>query len=304
MGVLRAKVAGNWVDIVGGSSGTDEVWVGTDDPIATNPSVELWVDTDDPGTMTDDVRWNTAWGIVALGTMKPGPIVYSGNAVKQPVTEALTYQTQVGRRYVIRSNVRAYGPPGPASAYMTIRRNGNDWAENYASTSQGLTGAPVEAVMDGDGVSYSWDVVFVINAAATNTTIYNTAASSYFYIEDIGPVSGSVPAPNPTPAWLPMTLINGWTNIGAPSWQTAGYRKVGDIVSLRGLITNSTTGGTFWNVPAGYGPPLPVLLSAPYAPPSQPHGSVRIDAYPTTTSAPAAPVNYLSLNGLTWSVTT
>lgn len=30
----------------GGTGGTDEVWIGPDDPIATNPTIELWYDTD------------------------------------------------------------------------------------------------------------------------------------------------------------------------------------------------------------------------------------------------------------------
>lgn len=33
----------------GSGTGTDEVWVGPDDPIAANPTIELWYDTDDPG---------------------------------------------------------------------------------------------------------------------------------------------------------------------------------------------------------------------------------------------------------------
>jgi hypothetical protein len=30
----------------GGGTGTDEVWIGTDDPIASHPTIELWFDTD------------------------------------------------------------------------------------------------------------------------------------------------------------------------------------------------------------------------------------------------------------------
>jgi len=31
----------------GGGTGTDEVWIGPDDPIVANPTIELWVDSDD-----------------------------------------------------------------------------------------------------------------------------------------------------------------------------------------------------------------------------------------------------------------
>lgn len=44
MGVLRVNVGGTWID-VGGGSGSEEVFVGPDDPTGT-PSTELWYDTD------------------------------------------------------------------------------------------------------------------------------------------------------------------------------------------------------------------------------------------------------------------
>jgi len=58
MGVLYAYVGGVWVPVTGGGdagggggggTGTDEVWIGADDPIVANPTIELWVDTDDAG---------------------------------------------------------------------------------------------------------------------------------------------------------------------------------------------------------------------------------------------------------------
>lgn len=49
------------------------------------------------------------------------------------------------------------------------------------------------------------------------------------------PVLGS-PLPS---AWANMTLQNGWGNIGG-GWALAQYRKIGDIVYLRGLISRST----------------------------------------------------------------
>lgn len=33
-----------------GGTGTNEVWIGPDDPIIANPTIELWVDTDEGGT--------------------------------------------------------------------------------------------------------------------------------------------------------------------------------------------------------------------------------------------------------------
>jgi hypothetical protein len=58
-GVVQAVVAGANITVNNtdptrpviastATSGTDEVWVGTTDPIGTNPTIELWLDTDEP----------------------------------------------------------------------------------------------------------------------------------------------------------------------------------------------------------------------------------------------------------------
>lgn len=53
-------------------------------------------------------------------------------------------------------------------------------------------------------------------------------------------------------AWAPLTLINGWANIGGN--QAAQYRKVGDEVQLRGMLVGTTNGTTAFNLPAGHRP--------------------------------------------------
>ena len=55
MGVLRANVGGQWIDI---ANGPDEVYVGTDDPSLLYPSTELWYDTDETsGTPVTITPW-------------------------------------------------------------------------------------------------------------------------------------------------------------------------------------------------------------------------------------------------------
>jgi hypothetical protein len=56
MGVLRALVNGQWVDVAGGN---DEVFVGPDDPALSIPTAELWYDTDDT---VSGLPWNQPWG--------------------------------------------------------------------------------------------------------------------------------------------------------------------------------------------------------------------------------------------------
>ena len=41
----------------GGATGTDEVWIGTSDPIVSVPTIELWYDTDEPGAPTSIVTF-------------------------------------------------------------------------------------------------------------------------------------------------------------------------------------------------------------------------------------------------------
>lgn len=58
---------------------------------------------------------------------------------------------------------------------------------------------------------------------------------------------------NPEP-WIPMDLTGtGWSNYGA-GWVEAAYRKVGDIVQIRGLIGGGTVGTAIAVMPVGYRP--------------------------------------------------
>lgn len=56
----------------------------------------------------------------------------------------------------------------------------------------------------------------------------------------------------PDTGWIAPTLLNGWTNYGAP-WSTAGYRRKNGIVYLRGLVANgSKTNVPIFTLPAGF----------------------------------------------------
>ena len=64
-----------------------------------------------------------------------------------------------------------------------------------------------------------------------------------------------------SPAWIAMPLVNGWVNYAGGGFVPAGYRKVGDTVQIRGLISKpSTPISTICTLPTGYRPPLSVLL--------------------------------------------
>ena len=66
----------------------------------------------------------------------------------------------------------------------------------------------------------------------------------------------TLPTPQPpVNPWTPLTLLNGWVNYGS-GFATAGYRKVGDLVVLKGLIRSGTvtTGTAIATLPAGHCP--------------------------------------------------
>lgn len=57
-------------------------------------------------------------------------------------------------------------------------------------------------------------------------------------------------------AWTAPTLLNSWVNFGGV-YVGAAYRKVGDMVQLRGSIKNGTVtaGTTIYTLPVGFRPP-------------------------------------------------
>jgi hypothetical protein len=111
-----------------------------------------------------------------------------------------------------------------------------------------------------------------------------------------------------TPAWINPTFQNGWEDYGYPGWERAGYRKIGDLVYLRGLVkrvTGDLTQQPIFTVPAGYAPPAPLIFNVNSSATS--YANTRFDVqsngqvYPNDTRAGYA--GFLSLSGVSWSVT-
>lgn len=105
----------------------------------------------------------------------------------------------------------------------------------------------------------------------------------------------------PTP-WTNMTLINGYANYGG--YALASYRKIGDMVYVRGLIQRggASAGVTCFVMPVGFRPPASLLVPADHN--SLTHG--RIDVYSTGEIMPhyvAGDAGYYSLSMIKFSVT-
>lgn len=76
------------------------------------------------------------------------------------------------------------------------------------------------------------------------------------------PIAGDVNASNPindfitywTPSpWTNAALVNGWSNF--PGYQSAQYRKRGDMVDMRGVIQSGASSTVAFVLPVGFRPP-------------------------------------------------
>jgi hypothetical protein len=95
MPVLKALIAGQWVEVSGGAGGTgsDEVFIQPDDPITLNPTAELWYDTDavapaaNPvaeifySEITATVPVIVTSPATAISVINPGNVTYDGTPI-------------------------------------------------------------------------------------------------------------------------------------------------------------------------------------------------------------------------------
>ncbi len=75
-------------------------------------------------------------------------------------------------------------------------------------------------------------------------------------------------------AWAAPAFLNGWANIGG-AFQVAQYRRVGDVVSVRGVIAAGVIGLQCFVLPVGFRPPAAVIFPADSA---GAYGSVTVTA--------------------------
>jgi hypothetical protein len=102
-------------------------------------------------------------------------------------------------------------------------------------------------------------------------------------------------------AWTAVTFQNSWANYGS-GWQTAQYRKIGDIVYLRGLIAGGASATTAFTLPVGFRPPSSLLFAVDKE--TLTHG--RLDVLSSGNVAPswlAGSSAYFGLDGIQFSVT-
>ena len=199
------------------------------------------------------VASGNALGIVAMGSLfQPNPVIAINTYGN--VTQDMSVFWAVGRRYRVALSVRATSNSVYPSSFMCrLSLNvGSPTIEKWRSPSTSYEGGEFEWIFDGDGIQHS--LTCQMQSQQGTLTVY-TDYSGWFYCEDIGPNSSpALPIPETPPAWTPLTLQSGWTAIAG---EVPSYRKIGDVVSLRGsaLITGPyQVGYPLTTLPAGFRP--------------------------------------------------
>ena len=132
-------------------------------------------------------------------------------------------------------------------------------------------------------------VPFQLPADPTNPL---EAATKQYVDSTVAAGAGVVP-------WIDVGFANSWTNYGS-GFQTCQYRKIGDVVTVRGLISSGNVPWGIFQLAVGYRPPATLIFPVDTA--NSVHGRVDIgtDGWVLPTVANSA---YLSLTGISFSVT-
>lgn len=61
-------------------------------------------------------------------------------------------------------------------------------------------------------------------------------------------------------AWAAPVLLNGWADLGGIA-QITQYRRIGDVVQVRGVLTAGAIGAIAFVLPVGFRPPAALLFA-------------------------------------------
>jgi len=234
-GVLKAKVGGQWVPIIGS------------------------------GMSGEVARWNSAWGVVVQAVQTAAQ-----NGMGATATDitglTVTFVPVVGRRYKttlsfmgLQNVGNSVTVPVIADGANVVKQQRNDTINSgcyfHANLSVVETFATATAVVRKGRYSTT--------LGNTDLIVDSTLFPNFIVVEDVGPVTPSAVAPpNPTPAWIPLTFTGTWGNADTTNYNTAAYRSIGDIVYLRGYVKSTSTDLTVGVLPVGFRPPKIVPFTA------------------------------------------
>jgi len=260
----------SWLVTGDGNTHTYAAQVGTVSGSAVTAYVDAasWVLLEDIGPVTPAsiapptagprvVASGNALGIVAMGALDTTVGAMSAST-QYRLTTGLTCFTAAGRRYRITFVIRALSTPTNNYVVATCWRDGAGQYPTMGDRYQGVINYGYQQLnaqwyFDGDDLTHTWDV-YLQTGAASVVQAY-PAPGGLHYIEDVGPnTSPALPIPATNPPWTAITPLNGWLAQGTSEVQP-GYRKVGDIVQLKGAITAGASAAlnqTAFTLPAGF----------------------------------------------------
>jgi hypothetical protein len=226
-GVLRAKVGGQWVDIMGS------------------------------GMSAEVARWNSAWGAV-------GPPAWSTSQLAIGTTFTLIPSLSVpmiakqGRMYRFTATVDVRQRTALGAVYVQLYDNNSGVAFfntlNHITIADGYMTVNFSAERSNlvAGQAYDWRIRVQTSG---NTVDVNQYGGTTLSVEDIGPVTPSATPPaQPPGVWTALGLLNGWVHVGAPR-PVPSYRLTGDIVELRLGVKSGTANSPLGALPVGFRPP-------------------------------------------------
>jgi len=201
-----------------------------------------------------DARWNTAWGVIGVGSFPfgDGTGLTPGAAMVNPLSVAIV----ANRRYRVTFVLRAFNNGANAGNNVMLVADGVDVVERHEQVIAGAGYKQVNThwLWSGSTGTHTFSVKWAGTAGSVGYP-----SGGHFYVEDVGPVSGAVPVVDPTPAWINVTFLNGWAN-NAGGNQLTQYRKVGDEVQLRGRLYGGAMNVPIFNLPVGFRPSLLTAL--------------------------------------------
>lgn len=91
----------------------------------------------------------------------------------------------------------------------------------------------------------------------TTKTIISTAGWGIPITDQVNLNASDIAALKTAP-WINASYLNGWTTF--TGYQPAAYRKIGDMVQVRGIIALGSMNAVAFILPTGYRPPMDLIL--------------------------------------------
>jgi hypothetical protein len=264
------------------STSAGEVYIGPSDPFAANPEVELWYDTDATSTEVTP-WWNTAWGY--LGSTGFSNLTTSGTTPL--VVRTLTVTLAADRRYRVNiSQSASYGSVAADVFTVDLLLDGAVIAEGNRAWTIDVAGnylppSKNEAILTTSPSAGSHTFTIRVTRGTGTGTLQARFALS---IEDVGPMAGApLTMTIPPPPWTTLPLINNWTAVAGNVPNQ--YRKVGDMVQVRGYIAHLTaptpSGGVqIAMLPAQHTPPYLTPVTVGYQAAGQSYAVTTLNVMP------------------------